>query len=456
MSAEDHARARKVFEQAVITNNQDMVLYVLQKEQGTIDINQNFVTDTEELREAFPLLLASECGNEKMAELFLRDHEAEVNKQDPTGFSALMVASQHGNKRLVQLLLKYKADVNLENNTGQTALMFASYFGYAEIVEFFLNETEASVDKTNKNGMTALMLAICNGHIDVVRQLRPKSFKLNCQLVVDVSALDIAMAKGHHDKLIGELAPKQQDQLSNPCDCLLRPEELARILDIIVRDSDRNDSNQTKIKDSDQILVPTVDIAFRLFSRISKMWQNIALHLKVSDEVIQDIAQRTDTCTQDCLRECLRVCFEKERPTWESLEEVIDNVLCDDKSERDKLIEQLHLAAPKEESNDTCTTDQSSENSAHQKLDLREALRATYKLAARWYNFGVFLGVDASKLDTIKKDETLAEDCLRETLKTWLQMGKANWKDLCIAVDCLNHSLSQDIATTYNVSMPES
>ena len=445
--------ARKIFEKAVINDDHMTVEYVLHQEKDSIDVNQNFLT--EGYSETFPLLLACRSANEALAETFLV-RGAEVNRQDLTGTSPLMVASKQGNEKLVQLLLEHSADANLEDNTGQTALMFASYFGYSKVVELFLDKSlSVSVEKANKNGMTALMLAIFNGHTDIVRQLcaATESVKLDCQLVLKVSALDIAKAKGHHDKLVGELSPKHQDQPSNPCDCLIQPEELALILDIIVRDTDRNDSTQSKVEDSD-LLFPTVDIVFRLFSRISKMWQNIALHLNVSDEVIQDIAQRTDTCTQDCLRECLRVCFEKERPTWERLEEVIDNVLCDDKSERDKLIKQLRLAAPKEES---CTvTDRNNAHQVDNKLDLREALRATYKLAARWYTFGVFLGVDASKLDTIKKDETQAEDCLRETLQTWLQMGKANWKDLCIAVDYLNHSLSQDIATTYNVSMPES
>ena len=41
--------------------------------------------------------------------------------------------------------------------------------------------------------------------------------------------------------------------------------------------------------------------------------------------------------------------------------------------------------------------------------------------AAKWYNFGLALGVSSSHLDAIKEDYGTVADCLREMLNYWLK-----------------------------------
>jgi ankyrin repeat protein len=56
------------------------------------------------------------------------------------------------------------ADSNKENNGGNTALMLASMQGYKEIVELLINRTLYNINKRNKYGNTALILAGKNNH----------------------------------------------------------------------------------------------------------------------------------------------------------------------------------------------------------------------------------------------------------------------------------------------------
>ena len=59
--------------------------------------------------------------------------------------------------------------------------------------------------------------------------------------MLDVSALDIAKAKGHSD-LCGKLSLILDRPFNkNSCSNFMQPEELACVLDTIVRDTKRND-----------------------------------------------------------------------------------------------------------------------------------------------------------------------------------------------------------------------
>ena len=42
-----------------------------------------------------------------------------------------------------------------------------------------------------------------------------------------------------------------------------------------------------------------------------------------------------------------------------------------------------------------------------------------YPVAAKWENIGIFIGIKPNILESIKKDNSSQEDCLREMLKVW-------------------------------------
>jgi len=54
------------------------------------------------------------------------------------GVTALMIASNHGHGKIVEMLLAKGAKVNVRNESGMTALMFASMSDHRDIVEMLL------------------------------------------------------------------------------------------------------------------------------------------------------------------------------------------------------------------------------------------------------------------------------------------------------------------------------
>ena len=431
----------------------------------------------EHYRDTFPLLVACQHGNEDMAKLLL-DYRPNVNKQNSTRTSALMVACQLGDKKVVQLLLEHSADADLEDETGHTAIMFASFNGHHEIVELLLqvsdtgaNEMKASIsiNKTNKSGMTALMLAVYEGHSEVVEMFCKKvNPQLNGRLVLDVSALDIAKAKGHSD-LCGKLSPMlDRPFYNNPCSDFMQPEELARVLDVIVRDTKRNDvrfptgDDQVDLPTPDDPAYPSLSTTFRLFSRVCKHWQNNALFFNVSDKVIQSIKYRSGESygDQNRLRDISRACFGKARPTWKTLEEVVVGLECE---EQESIIRELRQAMPKSDDQSTAkdplhSTGNHSQDVAidRKPLNLRNVYMIAYPLASEYPDLGLFLDVDMDHISLIERNNpNRCQDCLKQILEKWLKSGNATWKDFLKAIELLNPSLAEKHAKILKVNLKE-
>ena len=113
-------------------NNHSDILQAFLDQGMNIDIKNKFGNTA--------LILASDFGDRKVVELLLQKN-ADVNIQSNLGVSALMSAATLGNKEVVQLLLNYNADVDLKNEDGQTALDLAKT---EEIKEMIRNHVSAS------------------------------------------------------------------------------------------------------------------------------------------------------------------------------------------------------------------------------------------------------------------------------------------------------------------------
>ena len=94
----------------------------------------------------FPALYtAAYHGNREVVELLLRAG-ADVNMQTPQKNTALMAASRQGNESVVKLLLKHGALINLRNHNGQTALDFVR--DHLKLPEALLAASQVATEST--------------------------------------------------------------------------------------------------------------------------------------------------------------------------------------------------------------------------------------------------------------------------------------------------------------------
>jgi hypothetical protein len=102
---------------------------------------------------------------------YLIDKGLDIDSVNQNGFSALMMACQKGNSRIVNFLLDKGADVNIQGTTlefgAQTALALAAQKGVLKIVESLLNRG-ANVDFQDSSGSTAIDYASKYGRVEVV------------------------------------------------------------------------------------------------------------------------------------------------------------------------------------------------------------------------------------------------------------------------------------------------
>ena len=93
-----------------------------------------------------------------------------IDSYNNKGYTALMIATYHGNKKSVNTLLHLGANACLEDNRGNTALMAAIFRG-----EFSIAKTLVSLDcdnaHQNKAGQTAEQFAQTFGQQKVIELL---------------------------------------------------------------------------------------------------------------------------------------------------------------------------------------------------------------------------------------------------------------------------------------------
>ena len=116
---------------------------------------------------------------------------ANVNAKGNAGWTALHIASLHGNKKMVQLLLDNNADVNARDEKLQTPLHLASYEGYTEVVQLLI-DNKADINAKDEDGWTALHWASYEDDTEMVYLLIDNNINLNTMDKYFRTALDLA------------------------------------------------------------------------------------------------------------------------------------------------------------------------------------------------------------------------------------------------------------------------
>ena len=151
-------------------------------------------------RSGFAALMQA-CANEHthVALALLNVDGIEVDLVNVVGETALHYASKKGMTEVVEELIKKDADVNKQNNYGNTALMKACMYGHTVVALALLEHPDIRVDLVTNSGYTALHQASEKGMLAVVEKLIEKRADVNKQTEYGDTALIIACEYKHAD-----------------------------------------------------------------------------------------------------------------------------------------------------------------------------------------------------------------------------------------------------------------
>ena len=141
------------------------------------------------------LYLAAEEGDVRILRALLA-HRAKVELADSDGSTPLMRASCFGHDLCARVLVEAKADPNKATSNGWTALILAAKNGHELCVRVLL-EAETDPNKATSDGWTALMASAISGHEPCVRVLLEAKADPNMATTVGVTALMSAAQNGH-------------------------------------------------------------------------------------------------------------------------------------------------------------------------------------------------------------------------------------------------------------------
>ncbi|CAC5381652.1 unnamed protein product [Mytilus coruscus] len=144
-----------------------------------------------------PLIIASQEGHTKIVQMLI-NNKADINKCADTGESPLFIACQEGHTEIVQMLINNKADINKCTDTGESALFIACQEGHSEIVLMLINY-RADIDKCTDTRSSPLFIACQKGHTEIVQMLINNKADINKCNDTGESALFIACQEGHSE-----------------------------------------------------------------------------------------------------------------------------------------------------------------------------------------------------------------------------------------------------------------
>jgi 26S proteasome non-ATPase regulatory subunit 10 len=130
---------------------------------------------------------------------FLIQQKIDVDKQDESGWTALIIAASVGSLPLVQLLIRV-ASINLVTNQHRNALHYACSKAYFDIVQVLV-ENGIEVGKQDISGQTPLFRACVAGHSKTVEYLISKGVNIHHLDGNNDTALHIAI-ENEHVKLV--------------------------------------------------------------------------------------------------------------------------------------------------------------------------------------------------------------------------------------------------------------
>jgi ankyrin repeat protein len=144
--------------------------------------------------------LAAFNGHEMVLELLLANKKLDLETKDESGQTALILGSQFGYEKVVQMLLDQGAEVNTEGGDYDNALQVSSAGGHEKVVQMMLDQGAEMNAQSGYYG-NALQAASAGGHEEVVQMLLDQGAEANAQGGHYGNALQ-AVSAGGREKVV--------------------------------------------------------------------------------------------------------------------------------------------------------------------------------------------------------------------------------------------------------------
>ena len=208
---------------------------------------------------------ASEIGDIKLIENLLKQGE-NVDETDINGKTPLMYASYNGHLETVQFLLDHKSQINMKTGWGYTALNDALLAGHSEIAEALLKQG-ANPNQIDYLGNNSLQFLFNLDHFDEsIANLLIQKVDLKHKNYQNRNALMVYLTRQERETLsINKISPDYDTY----------PNLLRKLI-----------KNQTNLDDTDNNGLSAVDMAYQNgnFNFISLLMKNGAKNYKLFNE----------------------------------------------------------------------------------------------------------------------------------------------------------------------------
>jgi ankyrin repeat protein len=151
------------------------------------------------------IVIAAREKSDKVAQVLADNPKTDLEKLDPAGENAMMLAALNGDATFVNILIAKDAEVNKK---GWTPLHYAATNGHDDIVKILLDHS-AYIDAGSPNGTTPLMMAARGGHLSTVKLLLDEGADLRVKNQIGMTAIDFATKYNEKDVAEGLTARLQ-------------------------------------------------------------------------------------------------------------------------------------------------------------------------------------------------------------------------------------------------------
>lgn len=126
-----------------------------------------------------PLMFAAQAGDIRALEIIIRWGGFNLDYQDESGFSAVMITALKGHVEAFRQLVYAGADVKLHNKSGETAISLSEIHQSHDLFEKVMLEFALEKGNRNAGGFYALHCAARRGDLDAVKLLTSRGYDVN-------------------------------------------------------------------------------------------------------------------------------------------------------------------------------------------------------------------------------------------------------------------------------------